>query len=69
MQRDIEKLRRISDDVGPYENQRSVFACLAIIYPWITSVRELKRPCKSIVMSCQHFASESHHKATKRGEK
>lgn len=69
MQREIEKPGRISDDVGPYENQRTVFACLATVYPWITSVCEFKRSYKSIVIPCQHFASESHRKATKRGEK
>lgn len=30
---------------------------------------KFKRLYKSIVMPCQHFASESHRKATERGEK
>lgn len=38
-------------------------------YPWITSVCELELSCESAVMLCQHFASESHRKATAREER
>lgn len=66
-QREIGKPRRTSDDVGAYENQRSVFVYLATVYPWITSVCELKRLYRSIVMPCQHFAS-SQSRERERGE-
>lgn len=55
MQRWVGKPGRTSDDVGAYENQRSLFAFLATVYLCITSVCELKRLYRSIVMPCQHF--------------
>jgi len=67
----IEKPRRTSNDIGSYENQQCV--CLSYSYGiyvyWITNVCELKWLCKSIVMPCRHFASESHRKATTKREK